>query len=136
MSSSRSGISVVRLSNIYDRRFSGDQFLDRVVRSARMGSIRFETAPESERDFIEIDDAVDGILAVAQRGNARIYNVATGTNTSNAGIADALADRFQARIEFAANAPVTRFRPIDVSGLRKIHDRPARLVTDALRTLV
>jgi hypothetical protein len=55
--------------------------------------------------------------AIAVGGRHRIYNVASGRNTSHGAIAAALSRAFGWRCRFAPDAPTVAFPPIDTTRL-------------------
>lgn len=128
---------VARISNVYGRSAS-DTFLGRILKQAARGHrIVFETALDSERDFISIDDVVDGLVDIATGGRERIYNLASGVNVAQAELADGLRALTGCAIEVAPSAPTVRFPPIDISRMQRefafapgrLPDELARLIT-------
>jgi nucleoside-diphosphate-sugar epimerase len=81
----RPHVRAVRLACVYADDLAADIFLHRVILAAkRGGQARFQVAPDSERDYIHIDDVLPLLLAVAERGRRPLYNLASGVNVSNA----------------------------------------------------
>jgi GDP-4-dehydro-6-deoxy-D-mannose reductase len=96
---------------------------------------------EAQRDFVHVDDAVDGLRTLLREGEAgSIYNLASGASIS---IRDAL-ERLIAIAGVAARSEIdpTRVRPLDIpllcgdaSRLRALGWRPRRGIEDALTEL-
>ncbi len=128
---------VARLSNVFGTDFESDNFLSAVIRDAvTTGRVILQTAPESAKDYVDIDDVVDGLLDIATRGRHRLYNLASGANTSNGALMRGLEDLTGCRVEVAPGAPATRFPLIDIGRMRsEFGFRPAG-VLDRLGDLV
>src|SRR5712691_11740578 len=95
-------VRVVRLSNVYGPEWESDNFLASVIRDAvDRGAVTFETSRQSSKDYVNIDDAVDLLLAIAEKGTARIYNVAAGAPLTNGDLAAALSDATGCAASFA-----------------------------------
>ncbi len=110
---------IVRLSNVIDPQFAPTSFLGSVVReAAENGVVRFQTAPESAKDFIALEDVVDMLPKVAVHGSQRLYNLASGVNTTNLQIAGLLRSELGCRADFAPGAPRHTFPPINIARLR------------------
>lgn len=81
----RTGVRVARLSNVVggEDRDSGN-FVPSLVREARGGHIVLQTAPDSVKDYIHIDDVAELLPRIATQGRERLYNVASGLQTRHA----------------------------------------------------
>ncbi len=87
----RAGVRAVRLASVYADELDGDGFLHAVVRAARGGvDVRFDVAPDTERDYVHVEDVCRLLLAVARSGRRPIYNLASGVNVSNAALFEAV----------------------------------------------
>ena len=114
--SGRHGVRAVRLSNVLGDDYGSNNFAFSLMRDARStGRIRLQTALESAKDYIRIDDAVDLILAISQRGIQMTYNVATGYNLTNADVTASICRGISAVVTVEPNAPRISFAPIEVS---------------------
>jgi nucleoside-diphosphate-sugar epimerase len=121
---------VCRLSNVYGGDDRSSNFLTSVIAEARAHrNVRITQAPESEKDYVHVEDACRAIEAVAMRGTEPIYNVAAGRNISHQQIADQL-KRDGVAVEFGSG-PIFSFQPINVQRLRNlINWNPRSLVHD------
>jgi nucleoside-diphosphate-sugar epimerase len=106
---------VVRLSNVIGPGEKPVMFLPSVSDEARRtGKVLFRTAPESEKDYVAVEDAVAVMGRIALAGKQRLYNVASGRNTTNAEIAELVRKYLAADTAFAPNAPAVSFPLIDI----------------------
>lgn len=98
--------AVARLSNVYDWEEGAPGFLSEwLIEARRNRDLVLQSSPNIARDYIHLDDAVDALIAVADRGQG-IYNVAAGRLTTNAEIARVFEARgFWVKFTGAANPP-------------------------------
>ena len=112
----RAAIRVARLSNVYGPGMPMETFLGQVLHEgARTGRVVFRQSADSGKDYVSVDAVVRLLPMIAARGEHRLYNVAAGTNTSHAAIADCL--RFFAgwRTDFALDAMPVCHAPIETA---------------------
>jgi len=108
---------VARLSNVLGPDMGPTNFVGSLLKEARRtGKVQIHTGLASEKDYIWIDDAVDGLLAIAERGQRPIYNLAGGRNLSHADIIEPLSAR-GIHVSVANSAPVICFPPIPIDNL-------------------
>lgn len=120
---------IARLSNVLGPTMSGANFVGAVVEeAARSRAVHFHSDLQSEKDYVWIDDVVDGLIAVAEKGSRSIYNVAGGANVRNEIIADLLSAR-HIHIGVERNAPIISFPRISIEKLAlETGFRPAPVV--------
>jgi nucleoside-diphosphate-sugar epimerase len=110
---------VARLSNVHGPGASSS-FLAQIREDAhKSGAIELETTLDSEKDYISVDAVVPLLVAIALRGRQRIYNVASGTNTTNRELIASMQQTFGCNVTVAANARTIRFPRIDVTRIRE-----------------
>lgn len=115
----RSGVRVARLSNVVGGEDTGStNFVPSLVREARGGRILLQTAPDSAKDYIHIDDVAELLPRIATQGRERLYNVASGLQTRHAQWTEQLQRQTGCRVEVAPGAPSVSFAPIDISRIR------------------
>jgi nucleoside-diphosphate-sugar epimerase len=115
----RHGVRVARLSNVVGGDDAdSDNFVPSLVRAARSGRIVLQTAPDSAKDYIHIDDVVELLPRIAVAGRERIYNVASGVQLRHADWTQQLATLTGCTVDVAPGAPVQHFVPIDISRIR------------------
>jgi nucleoside-diphosphate-sugar epimerase len=94
----------------------GATFLASVLNEAVAGQrVTLREDPASAKDYVDLEDAMRMIEAIASRGRQRIYNVASGNNTSHRTLAQLLERRLGSVVEFAPAAPRRTFARIDIS---------------------
>jgi nucleoside-diphosphate-sugar epimerase len=112
----RPEIRVARLSNIYGPGMSGETFLGQVLREGEgTGGVVFHQSAASAKDYVNIAALVRLLPDIAVTGRSRLYNVASGRNTSHGTIAARLQQIAGWRICFAADAPTVLHPPIDTT---------------------
>ncbi|WP_119967464.1 NAD-dependent epimerase/dehydratase family protein [Simplicispira lacusdiani] len=116
----RAGVRVARLSNVIGPGMDADSgnFIASLWRDARQGYVLLQSAPESAKDYVHIEDVVGILPRIALQGRAATYNVASGVQTRHAQWLQWLADKTGCRWEVAAQAPLQQFPPIRVERLR------------------
>ena len=115
----RPEIKVARLSNVYGHDQNATTFLGNLLSSARKRQdIRINEHPDSEKDYLSVDDAVACIEHISLAGAARIYNVASGRNISHRALADRIGQASGMSVSFEGPAPLRRFPPIDTALLQ------------------
>ncbi|PDT84672.1 SDR family oxidoreductase [Sinorhizobium sp. BJ1] len=113
LASGRQNVRVARLSNVVGPdEAQADTFLGALCREASAGHIQLQTALESSKDYIWIDDAVDLLLRIAQQGRHSVYNVASGRQTSHAEWCAAIQSRTTCTLAVNDKAPAVSLAPI------------------------
>lgn len=108
---------VARLSNLFGAPSPSPSFLSSVLADAvRHRRVIFRTRPESAKDYLGVEDAARALIAIAERGRERLYNVASGENTRNGAIANQLR-ALGIACDFAPDTALTSFPPINVTRL-------------------
>ena len=111
---------VVRLSNVMGHGDAPVNFLPSLLDEARStGKLVVRTSPQSSKDYVDIDDVCRMIERIVLSGKRRLYNVASGINTSNQKIAELIERHLGCSVAFAPGAPDVRFPPIDITLIRK-----------------
>ncbi len=127
LSDPRASVRVARLSNVYGSGMHEESFLGQVLREGtRRGAVTLGQSFRSAKDYVSLDDVVAALPAIAARGEARLYNVASGVNTSHDAIAGVLAARLGWRVDVREDAAAIRFPRIDVNRLSVEFAAPAQ----------
>lgn len=112
---------VARLSNVVGLRPDADIFIDQLLEEGfATGAVRFRSAPGSAKDYVHVDDAVTALESIALCGDAGVFNVASGEQTSNAQIAELIERHLGFECSFAPDAPEWRFAPIRIERARTL----------------
>jgi len=127
-----SNLRVARLSNVYGNDYCSDNFLPSVTRDAVRGRVVLESDPQSSKDYIGVDEVARLLLAIAAHGQQRLYNVASGRNTTHAEILDALAGATGCSVTTRPNAPLLQFPSISVDRIASEFGFKARPLVDAI----
>lgn len=118
---------VVRLSNVVGLRDTPDSFIDQLLEEGwPEGRLELQTALDSRKDYIYIDDAVAQITAIAQSPATGIYNVAGGAGIENREITELLTRQFGWSITVRDQAPSWRFPDIDTRNTAALTGLAAR----------
>jgi nucleoside-diphosphate-sugar epimerase len=132
----RAAVRVVRLSNVYGATPGTETFLGQVIAAGRStGRVLFQQAPESEKDYVSMADAVRLLPEIAASGRHRLYTLAAGHNASHRDIAAILSTTLGWHTGFLPNAPTIKFQPIEAGRLREEFQAPARIFTSDLARL-
>ncbi|MCB5173556.1 SDR family oxidoreductase [Microvirga sp. SM9] len=117
----RDHVRVARLSNVYGSDFSSENFLSSIIQDAfRTGRILLRTAPDSEKDYIWIEDVAYALEQIALKGSEQIYNVASGENTRHGAITQVLSSVTGCDVVVQEGAPIQRFPTIDTTRLSRL----------------
>jgi nucleoside-diphosphate-sugar epimerase len=128
---------IARLSNVYGPDWEAENFLSTVITAAcRDGAVTIRDAPESTKDYLHVQDAVDALIHIASEAREALYNVASGQNLSHREIAEELARVTGAAIEFGPEPKTVAFPSIDTSRLRAEFQLSPRGLLDDLPELV
>lgn len=133
----RTNVRVARLANVYGTDFSSTNFLFSVIRSAvDNGHVVLRTSMTSEKDYVSINDVVRLLPEIARSGRYRIYNVASGVNTTNGALTDAIQRETGCTIEVADKAETITFPPISTARIREEFGVSPASVLDSLGDLI
>jgi len=137
VSSGRPNVRIVRLSNVYGNDFSSQNFLSSVLRDVvERGKVVLRTSLQSERDYVSIDDVVAILPSISLSGTYRIYNVASGSNTSHRALVEQLVQLTGCDVEVLPGAPTVRFPKVAIDRVQNEFGFRPRSVLGSLGTLV
>lgn len=119
LASGHPDVRVARLSNVLgpgmpEANFVASVMLDAVER----GVVRLRSALDSAKDYLDVDDAVDMLLAIGTRGGSGIYNVASGVNTTHRELLDVVRRETGCVVDVAPDAPPQVFPPVRIDRIR------------------
>lgn len=119
LTSPQPGLRVARLSNVVggDDEHS-ENFVPSLRRDARAGAITLRSAPSTAKDYIALADVLDLLPRIALHGRERLYNVASGRQTTHAEWLERLRRQHAFVLDIVPGAPDLSFTPIEVDRLR------------------
>ena len=118
LNNQRATIRVARLSNVYGVNPHSHNFLPTLIRNAlTTGRITLSLDPSSAKDYVAVDDVVAALPEIARRGRHRLYNVASGVNTTAGEIVDRITAHTRAQALWQPGAPKIVSAAIDVTRL-------------------
>ena len=133
----RPSVRVLRLSNVFGDDFESDNFFLSVLKDAvDHGRVLLGQALDSAKDYVHVDDVVAAMLTLSGGGQHRVYNVASGANTSHGEIMDALAEATGCSVEVTEGAQAYTFPPIDTTRIAAEMDWRPEPITRHVAALV
>ncbi len=136
LSDPRPAIRVARLANVYGPGMGTGSFLGQVLdEGARTGRVRLHQGMLSAKDYVAVEDVCAALAAIAARGQARLYNVASGTNVTHDSIVTALSRAHGWDFVVEDGGASVRFPRIDIGRLATEFGAPQRRLPDGLAAL-
>lgn len=130
-------VRVVRLSNVYGDELGSPSFLAETLRRAVTRSeVTLRSSPDTERDYVHVDDVVGLLPRVARMGRERLYNIASGVNVKNRDLLRVLADETGCDVVVIGTEPSTSFPGIDIARIRAEFGFEPRQLLEELPTIV
>lgn len=130
-------VRIARLSNVIGGDLSSENFLTSLTRDCVLhGRLILQTALESAKDYIAVEDVANVLVRIAVEGQQPIYNVAAGTNTTHREIVETLQALTGAVVEVMDGAPSIRFPRIDVRRLQAEFPLTYRATPSMIQALV
>ena len=120
LNSGKDNIKIARISNVFGDDFTSNNFIYSIIKDAvEKKEIILNTTLDSEKDYIRIDDVVNMILKLSNKGKSGIYNVATGKNISNEFITSRLKKMTNCNIKVSENATAIKFPIINICKIKE-----------------
>jgi nucleoside-diphosphate-sugar epimerase len=136
LSDPRNTVRVARLSNVFGAGMHRESFLGQILtEGATSGAVTLRQSLRSAKDYISITDVVTALVSIARSGDARLYNVASGVNTTHDAIASVLGLKLDWQITARENATTVRFPRIDIERLTIEFAAPRNTILDELPQL-
>ena len=112
-------VRVARLSNVYGADFESENFVSSIIRDAvSNGKMTVRSSPESAKDYINVDDVIDGLIKIATAGKHSVYNLASGKNTTNQALVRKISELTGCEVVFAPNPADKSFAPISIERMQ------------------
>lgn len=129
--------TVVRLSNVYGNDTESENFLTSVIRAAiESNHIDLLAHPDSQKDFISVNDVVSLLFVIGESGTQQTYNVASGHNKKLGDIVDMIAEITGCTVKKNTDALCTSFPAIDISGVQSEFQFTPQSIDNDIRLLV
>ncbi|MEY2528592.1 MAG: hypothetical protein QOJ05_682 [Verrucomicrobiota bacterium] len=130
-------VRIVRLSNVYGRDFTSENFLSSMLRDAvSKKQVTVGNSPDSEKDYISINDVVDGLIKIAREGKHDIYNLASGVNVSNHQLTQRLSELTNCQITFDSTMARQSFPRIRIDRMRSEFGFQPSFILDELGMVI
>ena len=121
---------IARLSNVYGVVMPKQVFLACVLKEAIQNKkVNFLTSKNSVKDYVSISDVIDWLINITLYGKHKIYNVASGHNTSNLDIS-LLLEKKGISTEFSFDALEWSFSIIDTKRIENEFGKPKKNLSD------
>lgn len=130
-----STIKIIRISNVYGADASSSFLADIIHDAINYGRVTFHTSPQSQKDYISINDVVNLITNITLNGKHRIYNVASGANVTNLDIAFSL-EEIGIKCNFLHDPKTWSFPVIDIRRIKDEFDCHFSNVIDDVQALI
>jgi nucleoside-diphosphate-sugar epimerase len=136
LSDAHNTVRVARLSNVFGAGMHRESFLGQILaEGAATGVVTLRQGLRSTKDYIAITEVVPALVNIARSGAARLYNVASGVNTTHDAIARALGGELGWQVTARDNATAVRFPRIDIGRLVMEFEPPRNTILDELPQL-
>ena len=137
LASGRPNIRIARLSNVYGRDFSSDNFLSYVIREAmERHKVILQGTMASEKDYVHIDDVVRLLPQISMSGKHQIYNIASGVNTTNRALMELVQRSTGCAVEVAEGATTGVFPVIRIDRIQSEFGFAPSLILDSLERIM
>lgn len=131
----RDSVRVARLSNVVGVGQSEATFLGAVLKelSDSNDTVVLESA-DSSKDYIDVDEVTRALTSIATSGRHRLYNVASGVQTTHAEIGNIIHRHCGKSLSFAPGGAARTFPEISIERLKRefpeFRPRPIRAVIE------
>ncbi|MEW9700317.1 NAD-dependent epimerase/dehydratase family protein [Paenibacillus sp. SI8] len=119
----RPNVKIARVSNVCGDDYNSGNFLYALLRDAlESGRIELHTTLNSSKDYIGVEDVAKLLIQISEAGKSRIYNVASGVNTSNREIVEWIIELTGCEVTVADSARTIIFPEIAINLIRNEFD--------------
>jgi nucleoside-diphosphate-sugar epimerase len=128
----------VRYSNVYGTDINSENFLTTIITEALdKGSVILQTTADSAKDYISVYDAARITVDISLRGKQKIYNVASGINTTNGEIMNKIKEVLNCEIYYANNARQIIFPAINIQRIKEEFEfQPSTFLAEDIGILI
>lgn len=133
----RPNVRVVRVSNVCGPDFESNNFIYSIIKDAvNDGKIVLQTSLDSEKDYITVNDVANLLIHIAHNGKQRMYNVASGVNTTNKQWVERISHYTGCKVEIASNAKTIKFPTMNIHRLQSEFNFKPQNCLDMLEDLI
>ncbi|MBP1965817.1 NAD-dependent epimerase/dehydratase family protein [Paenibacillus aceris] len=119
LNSSRN-VKIARISNVCGQDFQSDNFLYSIIKDAvNHKVINLQTTLSSAKDYICIEDVVELLIKISHVGTSSMYNIASGTNTTNEKVTNEIQRLTSCDVIVKQNAAEIIFPPISTEKIQE-----------------
>lgn len=136
LASGLSNIKIARLSNVIGSGMGAKNFLGLLIHEALEGKVVLQTNPDSQKDYIFLDDVVELLMKVVLEGRDKIYNVASGQQVSTFTLIEALRNLTGCSLECSMGLPLQSFPKIDITRLQTAFGYSPRPILEYLPEII
>ncbi len=112
-------------------------FLSSIIKNAiETKKITLQTSLDSEKDYVHVDDVIEILLKIAQKGENKVYNIASGKNLSNNQIVKKIQEATECKVEVIKKAIKYSFLPIDINRIKNEFDFEPRSILDEIEPII
>jgi len=133
----KAGMKIVRLSNVIGSDPESENFVNSLVReAAETGAVDLRSHPESEKDFILLEDVLGLAEKIAVNGKQSVYNIASGKNITFQSVADAVCMAGNAELKTDFTLPKHCFKPINIDRIKSEFGFEAQDILPRIKPLI
>jgi len=137
LSSKLPNMRVARISNIFGNDFSSSNFLTSILREAIIDNkIISKTTLSSQKDYISIHDVVKLLPLISQKGEYKVYNVASGINVSNHELMNKISMATGCKVEVVPRADLVNYPQISIKRISAEFNFQALSILDSIDDLI
>ena len=135
--STKKHVRIARLSNVTGKNLNQNVFLSSIIKNAiETKKITLQTSLDSEKDYVHVDDVIEILLKIAQKGENKVYNIASGKNLSNNQIVKKIQETTECKVEVIKKAKKYSFLPIDINRIKNEFDFEPRSILDEIEPII
>ena len=134
---SESNTVIVRPSNVYGTAIHSKLFLPSITRDAvNKKNVNMYVTPSYAKDYISVKDLVEMIYRISQGAKKRIYNIASGINTSADEIAKLLIEHSGCEISWHEGFMDDHFPITDISSIENEFNFKPRILAEDIQSMI
>ena len=137
LSIKNNNVKVVRLSNVYGLNQHTNSFLGSLINKLKLNEkFSISDTKDSSKDYISVRDVTDIVPKIIFSGTQRIYNLASGHNTTHKELLDLLNTKRSNKISFLPNGTPNIFPLINIERIKSEFSFTPRDLSSTLKPLI